>query len=160
MNWGDMGDKFYIIIKGSVKVLVPSNKLKDSKDQMDRRYQELQNLVNDISDLDQLIEVKEHIHSQLASKSVEMTIFTKMRNHLKKAYQQATSPNATKQNSQMQSIGSSIEKADGTLEMKSIEQDPEADEVFENERMIDKSEKAEMISNINNKHKKLIVMQE
>jgi CRP-like cAMP-binding protein len=34
MNWGDLGDKFYIIIKGSVKVLVPALRLRDGKDLM------------------------------------------------------------------------------------------------------------------------------
>lgn len=51
MNWGDLGDKFYILIKGSVKVLVPDPKLKDSKDKMAIRYQELEELQEDLKDL-------------------------------------------------------------------------------------------------------------
>lgn len=38
MNWGDLGDKFYILIKGSVKVLVPDPKIRDAKDKMEIRY--------------------------------------------------------------------------------------------------------------------------
>ena len=34
MQYGDYGDKFYIILKGSVKCLIPSPKIKNSRDLM------------------------------------------------------------------------------------------------------------------------------
>lgn len=90
INWGDEGDKFYIIIKGSVKVLVPSNKIKDAKDLMTKRYQELQNLKEDIIDLERLIFIKEKVQNEMNNtntSNLQLSVFSKMRSTLKKAYQ-------------------------------------------------------------------------
>lgn len=65
MNWGDLGDKFFIIIKGSVKVLVPDPKIKDSKERMEFRYQELTELRDDLKDIQRLIDVKERIKKEM-----------------------------------------------------------------------------------------------
>jgi hypothetical protein len=65
MNWGDLGDKFYIIIKGSVKVLVPDPKVKDAKDKMEIRYQELTELREDRRDIQRLIDIKERIKKEM-----------------------------------------------------------------------------------------------
>ena len=32
MHWGELGDKFYILLKGQVGVHIPSPKIKDSRD--------------------------------------------------------------------------------------------------------------------------------
>lgn len=42
MHWGDFGENFYILINGEVKVLVPSPKLKNSRDLMQACYDEIQ----------------------------------------------------------------------------------------------------------------------
>ena len=31
-DWGDYGDKFYVVLKGSIRVLIPSPKIKNSFD--------------------------------------------------------------------------------------------------------------------------------
>ena len=41
MHWGDLGDKFYIILRGLVKVLTPALKIKDSLNIMQDVYDEL-----------------------------------------------------------------------------------------------------------------------
>ena len=65
MSWGDPGEKFYILIKGSVKVLVPNPRIKDSKDLMKDRYEEIKQLETDLEDLDKLIEIKQSITLEL-----------------------------------------------------------------------------------------------
>jgi hypothetical protein len=70
MNWGDLGDKFFIIIKGSVKVLVPDPKIKDSKERMEFRYQELTELRDDLKDIQRLIDVKERIKKEMEQNNI------------------------------------------------------------------------------------------
>jgi len=41
MHWGELGDKFYIILRGKVKVLIPSPKMKNSKEIMQALFDEL-----------------------------------------------------------------------------------------------------------------------
>ena len=59
MHWGELGDKFYIILKGQVKVLVPTPRIKDSKLQMQDLVDELGELTGHQSELIELIELKE-----------------------------------------------------------------------------------------------------
>ena len=44
MHWGELGDKFYIILRGAVKVLVPSPKIKNAKDMMQTIFDDLKSL--------------------------------------------------------------------------------------------------------------------
>lgn len=52
MHWGELGDKFYIILKGQVKVLVPTPRIKDSKLQMQDLVDELGEFREHQSELD------------------------------------------------------------------------------------------------------------
>lgn len=58
-HWGDSGDKFYICLKGAVRVLIPSLKIKNSKDEMQFIVDDIakHNLL--IEDIDKLISLKE-----------------------------------------------------------------------------------------------------
>jgi CRP-like cAMP-binding protein len=40
-NYGDMGDKFYIILSGQVRVMIPDPAIKSSRDQMNRVVEDI-----------------------------------------------------------------------------------------------------------------------
>ena len=63
-QWGDFGDKFYILIQGQVRVLIPSPKIKNSKEIMADLVMELNQLQVDLEELDSLISVKEFIQQE------------------------------------------------------------------------------------------------
>ena len=50
-----MGDKFYILLKGQVGVLVPSSRIKDSRDQMNDVVHDLEELELDLKEVLRLI---------------------------------------------------------------------------------------------------------
>ena len=57
MQWGELGDKFYILLKGQVGVLIPSPKIKDSRDQMNDLVHDLEELELDLQEVCRLLVV-------------------------------------------------------------------------------------------------------
>lgn len=57
MQWGELGDKFYILLKGQVGVLVPTGRIKDSRDQMNDVVHDLEELELDLKEVLRLIMV-------------------------------------------------------------------------------------------------------
>ena len=59
MHWGETGHKYYIILRGAVRVLIPNPKLKNSKEQMQDCYDDLVRYRKELSQLEALIKMKE-----------------------------------------------------------------------------------------------------
>jgi signal-transduction protein with cAMP-binding, CBS, and nucleotidyltransferase domain len=57
-NWGDYGDKFYIILRGQVNVLIPSPNIKNSRDEMQYLIDDLNMLENRKKHIESLILLK------------------------------------------------------------------------------------------------------
>ena len=56
MNWGELGEKFYILMEGQVSVLIPSPKKPGSRDNMQYVYDEIQELKLDLIDIDKMVD--------------------------------------------------------------------------------------------------------
>ena len=61
MQYGDHGDKFYIILKGSVQCLIPSPIIKNSREQMDYLVEDLNQCYKQIQYIDKLIDQKKKL---------------------------------------------------------------------------------------------------
>ena len=64
-HFGDLGDKFYILIQGEVGVLIPNPKIKNSRDLMMSIVNDINQINNDLQILQDLINVKESVYREL-----------------------------------------------------------------------------------------------
>ena len=64
-EFGDFGDKFYICLKGTLRVFVPSPRIKGSKDQVSYLIDDLAKAEQQLEDLNILIALKEEAAKEI-----------------------------------------------------------------------------------------------